>query len=142
MSQYKITTNNGNGAVATQHVDPEVVVRAKRRRFSTAEKRRILQEAEACSEPGQVGALLRREGIYSSYLSDWRSERETGQWCESEKERGNRQRDEQAGEVVRLRQENEQLKAQVAQAELIISAQKKLAQVLEQILPMSKGVPL
>ncbi len=142
MSQYKINTINGNGAVASQHLDPEVVVRAKRRRFSTAEKRRILQEADACREPGEVGALMRREGIYSSYLSDWRCERETGQWSEPGKQPGKRQRDEQAGEVAQLRQENEQLKAQVAQAELIISAQKKFAQALEQILTRNKGVQL
>jgi transposase-like protein len=52
--------------------DPEVVPVAMRRRFSAQEKLRILEEADQCSEPGEIGALLRREGIYSSYLSRWR----------------------------------------------------------------------
>jgi transposase len=136
MSQYKTNTISRNGQPAAQPMNPEVAVRAQRRRFSEAEKRRILQEADACSELGQVGALLRREGIYASYLSDWRREREKSQLSE---QRG-RQLEEQAAEVARLRQENEQLKAQVTQAELIITAQKKLAQVLEQTLTLNKGV--
>jgi transposase-like protein len=59
--------------------DPEVVPTAKRRRFSAAYKSRILDEADACTEPGEIGALLRREGIFSSYLTRWRREREQGQ---------------------------------------------------------------
>jgi transposase len=59
--------------------DPEVVPTAKRRRFSAKEKLRILEEADTCTEPGEVGALVRREGIYSSYLSRWRKARDRGQ---------------------------------------------------------------
>ena len=140
MSQNKTTIINRNGSTASHFLDPEVEPRAKRRRFSKAEQRRILQEADACSEPGQVGALLRREGIYASYLSDWRREREKSQLSVQSGQRRGRQPDEQAAELVRLRQENEQLKAQVAQAELIITAQKKLAQVLEQTLTLNKDV--
>jgi transposase len=66
MSQYKTSKVNEKGSSATHQPDPEVVARAQRRRFSVADKVRILQEADACSEPGQIGALLRREGIYSS----------------------------------------------------------------------------
>ena len=58
--------------------DPEVVPRAARRRFSAAYKRRILEEAEACTKPGEIGALLRREGLYSSHLGKWRQAREQG----------------------------------------------------------------
>ena len=126
MSQYKTNTINRNGHAARQPLNPEVEVRAKRRRFSEAERRRILQEADACSEPGQVGALLRREGIYASYLSDWRREREKSQLSGQGGQRRGHQLEEQAAEVARLRQENERLKAQVAQAELIITAQKNL----------------
>lgn len=56
--------------------DPEVAATAKRRRFSSAEKRRILAEADRCTKPGEIGALMRREGIYSSMLTAWRKQRE------------------------------------------------------------------
>lgn len=132
MSEYQ------NGASSGTAVDPEVVLRAKRRQFSAQEKQRILQEAEACTEPGQVGALLRREGIYASHLSAWRREQKADQAQRlSAKQRG-RPNDEARREVSQLRRENEQLKEQLAQAELIISAQKKLAQALEQTLSRSK----
>ena len=138
MSQYKTSKVNQNGSSAAHQPDPEVVARAQRRRFSVADKIRILQEADACCEPGQIGALLRREGIYSSYLTEWRREREQGEWQGLTGQKRGRRRDEQEAELVKLRRENEQLKAQVAQAELIISAQKKLAQALEQTLTPNK----
>ena len=140
MSQNKISSINRNGSPATHALDSEVVVRAKRRRFSEKDKRRILQEADGCGEPGQVGELLRREGIYASYLSDWRRAREKGQLSRQSEQPHGRQREQQAAEVARLRQENERLKAQVTQAELIITAQKKLAQALEQTLTLNKDV--
>ena len=125
---------------ATQTVpDPEVEMRAKRRQFSAQDKLRILNEADSCSEPGQIGALIRREGIYWSYLTDWRRELENGQLQGLQARKRGRPRDEQSREVRELRSENEQLKAQLAQAELIISAQKKLAQALEQTLSRNKS---
>ena len=63
----------------TERPDPEVKPAPLRRRFSTKEKLRILEEADACTDPGEIGALVRREGIYSSYLSRWRLERDGGQ---------------------------------------------------------------
>ena len=142
MSQLKTTSSNGQQPTRPTQPDPEVTQRAKRRQFSAAEKVRILAEADACNEPGQIGALLRREGIYSSYLSDWRRERDDGQFQGLRgQKRGRPRTDEPTAELVKLRQENEQLKAQLAQAELIITAQKKLAQALEQTLTPSKGRP-
>ena len=126
--------------VAAQTVpDPEVEMRAKRRQFSAQDKLRILNEADSCSESGQIGALVRREGIYWSYLTDWRRELENGQLQGLQARKRGRPRDEQSREVRELRSENEQLKAQLAQAELIISAQKKLAQALEQTLSRNKS---
>ena len=58
--------------------DPELVEQPKRRRFAAEYKLRILKEAEACSRPGEIGALLRREGLYSGHLSKWRRQREAG----------------------------------------------------------------
>lgn len=138
MSQNQTKKSSHNGAARIYPADPEVVPRAVRRRFSVTEKRRILEEADACTEPGQIGALLRREGIYSSYLADWRRERENGQLQGLTGQQRGRPRNEQATEMARLQQENEQLKAQLDQAALIITAQKKLSQALEQTLMRNK----
>ena len=113
--------------------DPEVVPTAKRRRFTAKEKLRILEEADACTEPGELGALLRREGIYSSYLSRWRRGRDRGQLqALSPKRRGPKPpaNSELMREMAKLRRENERLRARLAQAETIIEAQKKLSEVL------------
>jgi transposase len=113
--------------------DPEVVPTAERRRFTAKEKLRILEEADGCTEPGELGALLRREGIYSSYLSRWRRERDRGQLqALSPKRRGPKPpaNSELMREMAKLRRENERLRARLAQAETIIEAQKKLSEVL------------
>src|ERR1700674_5737862 len=68
--------------------DPELVERAKRRRFTAEYKLRVLREADACLRPGEVGALLRREGLYSSILSEWRKQREAGSLEALERPRG------------------------------------------------------
>lgn len=136
MSQFN-NNSSPNGTGSNSQPDPEVIVGAQRRRFSAAYKLRILQEADACQEPGQIGALLRREGLYASHLSEWRQERKSGKL--GSVKRG-RKADEANPETVALRQQNAQLKAQLSQAELIISAQKKLAQLLEQSLTLSKGM--
>ena len=113
--------------------DPEVVPTARRRRFRTQEKLRILEEADACTEPGELGALLRREGIYSSYLSRWRRARDRGQLqALRSKKRGRKPPadKELTEEAAKLQRENERLQARLAQAEAIIEAQKKLSEVL------------
>lgn len=133
-----MSQNQENAAMQTVP-DPEVEMRAKRRQFSAQDKLRILNEADSCRESGQIGALVRREGIYWSYLTDWRRELENGQLQGLQARKRGRPRDEQSREVRELRSENEQLKAQLAQAELIISAQKKLAQALEQTLSRNKS---
>ena len=132
-------SQNQKDAAAQTVPEPEVEIRAKRRQFSAQDKLRILNEADSCSESGQIGALVRREGIYWSYLTDWRRELENGQIQGLQARKRGRPRDEQSREVRELRSENEQLKAQLAQAELIISAQKKLAQALEQTLSRNKS---
>jgi transposase-like protein len=106
-------------------------VRAKpaRRQFSAAYKLEILKAAEQCA-PGELGALLRREGLYSSHLTKWRREHELGALQGlSPKARG-RRANPQAKEIARLQQENAALRTRLQQAEAIIDAQKKLAEVL------------
>jgi transposase-like protein len=121
--------------------DPEVVPKAKRRRFSAEYKRRILEEADNCTEAGQIGALLRREGLYSSHLSTWRRQREkgllealsplaSGQGGLSPKKRGRKRKDELEREVARLQREIDRLRANLEQAEMIIEVQKKLSRLL------------
>ena len=111
--------------------DPEVVPKAKRRKFTAEYKRRILEEADNCTEAGQIGALLRREGLYSSHLTTWRRQREQGVVKGlSPRKRGRKRKDELEREVVRLQRENERLQANLEQAETIIDVQKKLSRLL------------
>jgi transposase-like protein len=111
--------------------DPEVVPQAKRRRFTAQYKLRILEEADRCTERGQIGELLRREGLYSSYLSKWREQRARGQLHGlASKKRGRPAEAPAAAELARLRRENERLRVQLEQAEVIIDVQKKLAELL------------
>jgi len=105
-----------------------VVARARRRRFPSAYKRRILQEVDRCTQSGQIGALLRREGLYSSHLSKWRQQREQGEL--DARKRGPSPADPAAQEGERLRRENERLRKRLEQAETIIEVQKKLSNLL------------
>lgn len=108
--------------------DPEVPERAQRRRFSAEYKARILMEADACTKPGQIGALLRREGLYSSHLVEWRRQREQGALAAlAPKTRGRKPANPLEEEVRRVRAENEQLRNRLAQAEAVMEVQKNSA---------------
>jgi len=118
--------------------DPEVVADAKRRRFTLDYKLRILKEAEAAkNRPGAVGALLRREGLYSSYLVMWRRERDAGlRQALTPKTRGPKpKRDARQQEIDQLRRENARLTEALRKAELIIDVQKKVGALLGWDLP-------
>lgn len=120
--------------------DPEVVVKAQRRQFTAAYKHRILQEADVCARPGDIGALLRREGLYSSHLNTWRHQRVRGEQQGLTPAKRGRKADPQAAENARLQRETERLKAQLARAELIIEVQKKVSQLLGlPAIPPSEG---
>jgi transposase len=117
--------------LATRIPDPEVVPKAKRRRFSAQYKLRVVEEADACTQPGQIGALLRREGLYSSHLSKWRQLRKEGQLqALSAQKRGRKAQELPPAELAELRRENERLRSRLEQAEIIIDVQKKLAKLL------------
>ena len=113
--------------------DPEVAATARRRRFSGSEKRRILAAADRCTAPGEIGALLRREGIYSSQLAAWRKKRAaTGRAGLDSQKRG-RKADPAVAEARReevLLREIKGLRHQLAQAHTIIDVQKKLCTLL------------
>lgn len=106
---------------------PETEVRAERRRYSAAYKARILAEVDATTEPGQIGALLRREGLHHSHLWRWRAQRSDGQ-LEGQKPGRKASRPDPA--VARLERENRRLMARLERAEKIIEVQKKLSEIL------------
>jgi transposase-like protein len=111
--------------------DPEVVPKAKRRKFSAEYKVRILEEADRCTERGEIGALLRREGLYSSHLSTWRRQRDQGILSGLRpKKRGRKGKEELEKELAKLRRENKRLQARLEEAEMIIDVQKKLSRLL------------
>jgi transposase len=118
------------GKVSPPKVDPEVKAKPERRQFSAEYKRRILEEADACTEHGQIGALLRREGLYSSNLINWRKQRAEGSLkALSPKKRGPKP-DPLANENAALRRRIERLEADLKRAETIIEVQKKLSDLL------------
>ena len=107
---------------------PEVLEKPVRRRFTVEYKARILAEADACTQPGMLGELLRREGLYSSYLTTWRRQRDDGALAGlTPKRRGRKAKSKNplADEVGRLQRENRRITEQLRQAELIIDVQKK-----------------
>ena len=100
----------------------EVVARPKRRSFSAAYKQSILEEADRCTQPGEIGALLRREGLYSSNLTTWRRQRQRGELAGAK--RGRKPASDQAKALKQLQRENARLKRKLEQAETIIEVQK------------------
>jgi len=108
--------------------DPEVTQKAARRRFTGEYKRRIALEAESCSQPGEIGALLRREGLYSSVVQRWRRQLQEESLSSSKKSNS---KPSPAQELARLQRENERLKEKLRQAELIIDVQKKVSEMIQ-----------
>jgi len=134
----------GDGAVGTEGArratgvstaaapEPEVPEKAQRRRYSAEYKLGILEAADACKEPGEIGALLRREGLYSSLLSTWREQRWSGALRGlSARKRGRKlQRSPEAKRIEQLENELKRLREELRQAHLIIDVQKKVARLL------------
>ena len=127
----------GNGKLPP---DPAVSEKPVRRRFPVEYKLRILHEADRCTAPGQLGALLRREGLYSSLLSTWRQQRKQGTLAGLTPKRRGRKANPDApliAENQRLTRETQRLAAKLRQAETIIDIQKKLSEMLGIPLPPS-----
>ena len=126
MSEAKIAV-----PFVTSSPDPEVPARAQRRRFSPEDKKRILEEADHATAHGAVGALLRREGIYSSTLANWRRERDAAVKKAFSQKRGPQpKRSPLAGENEKLRRQNQHLQQELEKAHIIIEVQKKVARLL------------
>ena len=106
---------------------------ATRRRFSAAYKRRIVREADRCSQPGELGALLRREGLYGSNLSAWRRQHDAGVLSgRGSPKRGRKARPKDARDqrIAELERERRRLRRKLEQAETVIEIQKKVSTLL------------
>ena len=117
--------------------ETEVTAKARRRRFSAAEKLRVLREADRCTKPGELSALLRREGLYSSHLSTWRAARQRGELAGlTPRARGPKAKpvDPRDRKIAELERETRRLQARLERAEGLVAVQKKVAQLL--------GIPL
>ena len=122
--------------------DPEVAERARRRSFSASYKLKILEEVDRCSQPGEIGKLLRREGLYSAHLSKWRKQRDEGVLAAlSPKRRGRKPRrpDPSAKRIAELERDNARLRRDLRKAQTIIEVQKKLSEILGIELPAPEG---
>src|SRR6058998_2219058 len=110
----------------------EVVAKATRRRFTVEYKRKIVREADGCKTPGAVGALLRREGLYSSHLTTWRAARERGELAGAAKKRGpaGRLADPRDKRIADLERESSRWRKRAERAEALVEVQKKLATLL------------
>ena len=126
---------SGSGAPgARPDSGAEVVPHARRRQFSNADKRRILEAADRCTRPGEVGALMRREGVYSSSLSTWRRQREAGDLAALAPQRRGPKIPANRAEMLQIAQltrERDGLRRELDKAMLVIGVQKKLATLLD-----------
>ena len=138
MSHEPLLTS-GNGKLNLSVPNPEVTPKAKRRTFSAEYKLRILDEASACRTPGERGALLRREGLYSSHLTNWRRELREGARAGLNPKKRGRKSDPLAVENAQLKREIARLQAKLERAETIIDVQKKLSQLLGLPTPSETG---
>ena len=114
--------------------DPEVPAKVRRRRFTAEYRRRLLREADGCRKPGELGALLRREGLYSSHLANWRRQRDQGELVAGRARKRGPVPKVVDPRVRQLEVENRRLQRKLARAETIITLQKKVAEIL--------GIPL
>jgi transposase len=124
----------GGRAVPEGVPDPELVEQAKRRSFTAKYKLEILEKAEACTRPGEVGELLRREGLYTSHLTYWRKQVRDGALRELAKPRGRKPVDRRDEEIAKLERRLGRAEAELAKARKVIEIQGNLSALLEQML--------
>lgn len=130
-------SQQSNGKVREAMPETEVVEKAKRQQYTAEYKLRILREVDTCRASGEIGALLRREGLYSSYLTTWRRQRERGELDRLSPQKRGPKTDPQVVELAKLQRENAGLRERLRKAELVIEVQKKVSQILGVALPES-----
>ena len=114
--------------------DPELVEQAKRRSFTAEYKARILAQADACTRPGEVGELLRREGLYTSHLTYWRKQRKDGALKELGQPRGRKPADKRDAQIAALTQRAERAEAELAKMKRVVEIQGNVSALLEEML--------
>ena len=114
--------------------DPELVERATRRRFTAKYKLEILEEADGCTEPGEIGELLRREGLYTSHLTYWRKQRQVGALKELGQPRGRKPGDRRDQEIAALTRRAERAEAELAKMKRVVEIQGNLSALLDEML--------
>ena len=124
----------GGRAVPEGVPDPEFVEQAKRRKFTAEYKARILAEADACTRPGEVGELLRREGLYTSHLTYWRKQRRDGAMKELGQPRGRKPVDRRDQEIVALKRKLERSEAELVKMKRVVEIQGNLSALLDEML--------
>ena len=120
-------------SVAPRNQEPKADGQARRRQFSVDDKLRILADADACTEPGAIGALLRREGLHASQLSTWREQRAAGARAALGQRRGRKPRSAESREFEQLQREHARLEAELAEAREVIAIQKAVAARLRDV---------
>ena len=139
-----MSTSHGGMVPGPMANEIEVLAKATRRRFSAEYKLKILREAEACTEPGELGALLRREGLYSSNVTTWRAQRQRGELLGlTPKRRGPAPQAQNplAAKMAALEREVTRHKARADRAEALVELQKKVAELLGTPLPRNGETP-
>ena len=131
----------GHAGVIADVPDPEVPAKATRRRFSAAYKLRIVAEYDAATEPGAKGALLRREGLYSSHVIEWRRARDEGALGALDRTRGRKPAEDRDAELARLRRRAERAEAELAKARKTIDVQGKVFALLETLSESAEPTP-
>ena len=128
-----MSASSGTAVLGTKPPEVEVLAKATRRRFSAEYKLQVLREAEACTQPGEIGALLRREGLYSSNLTTWRAQRERGELLGlTPKRRGPapKAKNPVVTKVAALERELTRYKARAERAEALVELQRKVSEIL------------
>ncbi len=114
--------------------DPELVVQAKRRKFTAKYKLEILEKADACAAPGEIGELLRREGLYTSHLTYWRKQRRDGALRELGQSRGRKPADKRDAQIASLTRRAERAEAELVKARRVIEIQGNVSALLDEML--------
>lgn len=130
------------GRATREHIpNPELIERPHRRRFTAEYKLRILQEAERCTQPGALGALLRREGLYSSHLSTWRKQRDQGALVALGTRRGRKKPHPLETENAQLRERVSRIEADLEKARQVIEVQGNVSALLGEVLTPKSATP-
>ena len=138
------TSTNGAGAGAAVEAggraapagvpDPELTLQAKRRKFTAKYKLEILEKADACTAPGEIGGLLRREGLYTSHLTYWRKQRKDGALRELGQSRGRKPADNRDAQIASLTRRAERAEAELAKMKRVVEIQGNVSALLEEML--------